>query len=148
MESYAREPEDHYTATVAADFAAFVVAVLFLQQVVTSSASLKELATSSSIPVNYLLSLIVLFGFIVADRCVYSLGSHLGKAILHVTHVIVVLTYCLWLTWSPFVGSTLGRALKIKVFLFFKCISFWLAARQLKTGYPTRASYRHNVGRQ
>lgn len=146
VEAYAREPEDHYTATVAADFAAFVIAVLYLQEVVASASSLQEIATTSSIPVHYLVALIVLFGFIVADRCVYSLGWHLGKAVLHVTHVVVVISYCLATVWSPFIAKS--TRLAIQAFLFFKCISFWLASRQLKTGYPTRASYRHNVGRQ
>lgn len=85
VESYARESEDHYAATVAADFVAFVIAVACLQQVVTSATSFSDITQSSSIPVHYLIALIILFGFIVADRCVYSLGSHLGKAVLHGT---------------------------------------------------------------
>lgn len=48
-----------------------------------------EITNEHVVPLGYLLTLILLFMLIVLDRVVYTLGSPLGKALLHVRQGII-----------------------------------------------------------
>ena len=53
--------------------------LLCLQSIVNSARSLQDISDERVVPLDYLLSLIVLFMFLVLDRVFYTLGSPLGK---------------------------------------------------------------------
>ena len=53
--------------------------MLCLQSIVNSARSLQDISDERVVPLDYLLSLIVLFMFLVLDRVFYTLGSPLGK---------------------------------------------------------------------
>lgn len=61
------------------------------------------------IPLDYLLSLMLLFSFLVADRLAYTLGSPLFKALLHLGEMALWLWYSLTLFWAPLTSTGARR---------------------------------------
>lgn len=74
-----------YAATAFVDFLSFVYVALFYNHVEAETQSLSEITYEHVVPFKYLVTLIVLFMLIVLDRLFYTLGSPLGKALLHST---------------------------------------------------------------
>ncbi|KAL6770350.1 hypothetical protein ACKKBG_A34605 [Auxenochlorella protothecoides x Auxenochlorella symbiontica] len=144
-EHHSRQSRDWYAITAAIDFVAFIYVALFYNKVVASARSLSEITNEHVVPLGYLVTLITLFMLIVLDRLFYTVGSPLGKAMLHCTQMAVFFSYCLSLFWSP---ATSGRAhAHLRTLVALKCISFAMSALQLRTGYPPPASYRNGMGR-
>jgi hypothetical protein len=163
-------PRDLYALTALLDSMAFVYVALFYQVVMRSARSLADITDERQLPLDYLTALLVMFGCSVADRLVYSLGSHPGKAALLLAQVAVLLPAAAQLYWgraavvgaglSPRAGdggtsaaaaaaaaaataAALGRSPRahLRAFLLIKCCSWVASAAQLASGYPPRASF-------
>lgn len=145
VEWHSRPAQDFYAATAAVDFITFLYVVVFYQSIVNSARSLQDISDERVVPLDYLLSLIVLFMFLVLDRVFYTLGSPLGKALLLWSQMAVFYIYVLKLFWSPTTSSTARTHLRVAMLL--KSCAFVLYALQLRHTYPPRASYRGGRGR-
>lgn len=146
VEHHAHVEADWYMLTVTADFLAFVYAALFYQTVLQSARSLADLTVQQVIPANYLLTLMALFLAIVLDRVCYTIGHHLGKAVLLTVQLVAVLWYAMALFWSPGQTSNAAR-MHLRIFTALKSLSFVFSALQLRSGYPPPASYQGGRGR-
>lgn len=87
VEHHATRAQDWYAATVLLDFISFVYIALFFNKVAVKTQSLSEITYEHVVPFKYLVTLIALFMLIILDRLVYTLGTPLGKALLHCTCV-------------------------------------------------------------
>lgn len=112
------------------------------QVVMSSARSLADLTDEKQLPWDYLTALLLLFVITVVDRVVYSLGSHLGKALLLLGQLTLIIPLCMSLFWSPVAASSSSRARQhIRVFLVLKAASWVSSALQLRSGFPPRASF-------
>ncbi|KAK9824077.1 hypothetical protein WJX72_007565 [[Myrmecia] bisecta] len=145
VEWHSRPEQDWYAATLAVDTLAFLYVVLFYQSVVNSARTLADITDERVVPVDFLAVLIILFLFMVLDRLVYTLGNHLGKALLLVGQMALFYWYCMELFWSPSTSS--GARMHLRILMALKSLSFAFSALQLRTGYPPPASYRGGYGR-
>ncbi|KAA6417866.1 MAG: hypothetical protein FRX49_12164, partial [Trebouxia sp. A1-2] len=145
VESHWRTETDYYAATVALDFLSFAFVALFYQSVMSSAQSLSDITDERVVPVDYLGVLILLFLFMVLDRLFYTLGLHLGKALLLWAQMALFYYYTFSLFWSPFSSSSARNQLRL--LMLMKTASFALSALQLRSGYPPRASFRGAGGR-
>lgn len=82
----------------------------------------------------------------VLDRLFYTLGLHVGKAVLLWVQMALFYYYTFSLFWSPSTSSKSRNQLRFLMLL--KTASFALSALQLRSGYPPRASFRGAGGRQ
>jgi hypothetical protein len=62
------------------------------------------------------------------------------QAVLLVSQMVLFYWYCLTLFWSVHTGDTAKTHLR--VILLLKSITFAFSALQLRSGYPSPASYR------
>lgn len=108
-----------------------------------------EITSQHVVPLGYLITLMVLFGFVVADRVVYTLGSPAGKAFLHLAEMGLLFAYCSTLVWAPSSGTgfDIPTGALLACFLALKAGSFALSSLQLRSGYPPPASYANGMGR-
>lgn len=154
-EAHSRRALDFYAAGAAFDMLAFVFAAMWFNLISKAAGSLTEITSEHVVPLGYLLTLIVLFLFLVTDRTIYVVGSQTGKACLHVVQVAVWMWYCSLLVWGPTSPATglpelmlSGPPERLRLLLLVKCASFSLGALQLRSGYPPPASYSDGFGRQ
>ena len=171
VEPHGRQARDFYAVTAVLDILGFMLVALYYNKVMHGAGSLSEITSLHVVPLGYLITLIILFMFVVLDRVVYSLGSCLGKGVLHVVQMIVFFWYCSSLVWndpfssSSYSGHAHGTATTsdgsgdnrgstttkshdlLRILLFIKLLSFALSALQLRTGYPPPASYANGMGR-
>jgi hypothetical protein len=84
-EPHGAAPRDWYALGAALDLLAFVWVALFWGQVTAGNTrSLAEITNEGgAVPLGYLVALGVLFALLVLDRVAYTVGSALGKALLH-----------------------------------------------------------------
>lgn len=80
---HGRQARDFYAATAALDILAFLFVAVYYNRVVSGAGSLSEITSQHVVPLGYLIILMTLFMFVVLDRVVYTLGSAVGKAALH-----------------------------------------------------------------
>lgn len=144
VESHSRGARDYYAATATLDLLALLYVAVFYNRVVSAAGSISEITSQHAVPIGFLLTLMILFGFVVLDRVVYSLGSTAGKFVLHLIEMALLFSYCSFLAWSPRGPS---QSWLIAVFLAIKAASFALSALQLRSGYPPPASYVNGMGR-
>lgn len=132
---------------------------------IASAKTLQDISDDRVVPIDFLAALLLLFFFMVLDRLFYTLGLHFGKvccaavhpgdaafggvwevtslhtqALLLVTQMAVLYWYCMSLFWSPRTSATAKTHLRC--ILLLKSLSFAFSALQLRSGYPSPASYR------
>ena len=169
-EYHSRQSQDWYALTVLFDMVAFIFVALSYNKMVRSPGSIQEITSQHVVPLGYLVTLLILFVFLVLDRLIYTIGSQAGKAVLHLLYDICVgllgdilftqtvlhirdcrqimihFWYSEALVWSMGNSSTV-HLMYLRVFLLLKCASFALSALQLRSGYPPPASYSNGMGR-
>ena len=140
-----REERDYYVLIFAADVAAFLFAVLFYQQMVSSRS--KSLTNSFSLesvfPADFIYAIIVLFLLIIIDRAIYVLGSNLYKVLYHFATLAFFLSYLMCQYWS--VGVRMTRTsewkhLALEIFFCIKSLGLAFSSRQLRTGFPANTA--------
>lgn len=145
VEAHSRSARDYYAATATLDLLALLYVAFFYNQVVSAAGSISEITSQHAVPIGFLLTLMILFGFVVLDRVAYTLGSAAGKFALHMVEMALLLSYCSFLAWSPSRGAP--HSWLLSGFLAIKCASFALSALQIRSGYPPPASYVNGMGR-
>jgi hypothetical protein len=105
----------------------------------SSARSLADLTDEKSLPWDYLTALLLLFVIQVVDRLVYSLGSHLGKALLLLGQLLLFVPLSMSLFWSPVASASTRQ--HVRVFMLLKSASWVSSALQLRSGFPPRASF-------
>lgn len=105
----------------------------------SSARSLADLTDEKSLPWDYLTALLLLFVIQVVDRLVYSLGSHLGKALLLLGQLLLFVPLSMSLFWSPVASASTRQ--HVRVFMLLKAASWVSSALQLRSGFPPRASF-------
>ncbi|CAL8464921.1 g4456 [Coccomyxa elongata] len=145
VEWHGRIEQDWYAATALVDLLSFIYVAIFYQAVVTSARTLADITDERVVPVDYLGVLMLLFLLLVLDRLFYTLGLHLGKAVLFWTQMALFYWYTMVLFWSPATSTT--AKLHLRILMAIKSLSFTFSALQLRNGYPPPASYRGGRGR-
>ena len=110
-ETHGRQSLDFYAATAVLDFIALSFVAVYYNRVVHGAGSISEITSQHVVPLGYLVTLMVLFMFVVMDRVVYTLGSAAGKAALHVMYVYSFLSKLFFIET--------GRASLNKFILFY-----------------------------
>jgi hypothetical protein len=142
VEHFSRPQQDYYSITALLDFVSFLYLALFYQVVMSSARSLADITDEKQLPWDYLTALLLLFVIMVVDRLVYSLGSHLGKALLLLGQLVLFIPFCMSLFWSPVASVSSSRTRQhISAFLVLKAASWVSSALQLRSGFPPRASF-------
>lgn len=169
-EHHSRQSQDWYALTVLFDMIAFIFVALSYNKMVRSPGSIQEITSQHVVPLGYLVTLLILFVFLVLDRLIYTIGSQAGKAVLHLMYdtlcrslkdilcakpdlhirdcrqIMIHFWYSEALVWSMGNSSTV-HLMYLRMFLLLKCTSFALSALQLRSGYPPPASYSNGMGR-
>jgi Zn-dependent protease with chaperone function len=116
---------------------------VLLQVVMSSARTLADLTDEKQLPWDYLSAMLLLFVITVIDRLVYSLGSHLGKALLLLAQLLLFIPACMSLFWSPIASSSSSGSARmhLRVFIVLKACSWVTTALQLRSGFPPRASF-------
>ena len=155
VEAHSRQGRDFYAIIAAFDMLAIFLSALWFNSISKAAGSLTDITSEHVVPLGYLLTLIVLFLFLVLDRTVYVFGSQAGKAALHGFQLIIWMWYCSLLVWGPTSPATgvpelmmTGPPERLRLLLLVKSFSFSFNALQLRCGYPPPASYSDGFGRQ
>lgn len=144
VETHSRTPPDYYTLIVFLDFLSFLYVAIFYQ-VIKSSLTLSDIADQRVLPVDYLGYLLVMFGLMIMERVVYSVGSAPGKAVLYLAQLLLVMPRIMGLFWSP--GARPATHLHLRLFSVLRLLSLSFSALQLRAGFPPSSSYMEGRGR-
>lgn len=87
IENHSRNSQDWYALSTSLDMMCFVFVALYYNKMVKASGSIQEITTQHVVPLQYLVTLIILFAFMVLGRVVYTSGSQAGKATIHYLYV-------------------------------------------------------------
>nr|XP_054748646.1 piezo-type mechanosensitive ion channel component 2-like [Lytechinus pictus] len=130
---------DVYVFIFGIQFICFLIIALFSSAFGEEKATsdVAQLISSNTIPISFLLLLLIMFIIIVIDRAIYLCKNVKAKFIYL---VVLVIAIHLWLFFilpsynnKPFVDNNPAQ-----VWYFFICIYFGLSAYQITSGYPTR----------
>ncbi|XP_041455408.1 piezo-type mechanosensitive ion channel component 1-like isoform X4 [Lytechinus variegatus] len=130
---------DVYVFIFGIQFICFLIIALFSSAFGEERATsdVAQLISSNTIPISFLLLLLIMFIIIVIDRAIYLCKNVKAKFIYL---VVLVIAIHLWLFFilpsynnKPFVDNNPAQ-----VWYFFICIYFGLSAYQITSGYPTR----------
>ena len=127
---------DLYVATVFMDLFAYIFVLCLYQAAVSSNKSLSESLNESIFPADYIVTILGLFLFLVADRAVYVIASNRARAILHYISVPAYFAGGMLMYWQRAPDHPSYTC----IFMFVKCISLGLQSWQLQTGYPKSTS--------
>ncbi|XP_071494350.1 piezo-type mechanosensitive ion channel component 2-like isoform X1 [Diadema antillarum] len=101
------------------------------------SSDVAQLISSNTIPISFLILLLVMFVLIIIDRAIYLCKDVRAKFVYLVTLVIAL---HIWLFFAlPYYNNRLFVDNNpAQAWYFFLCIYFGLSAYQITSGYPTR----------
>jgi len=125
--------------------------LLFFASTFTGAAGkLTDYITQSYLPASYVMVLLVQFLVILADRIIYLCRSVMWKLIMQYSTLILYNVMMLWVFPSEMQvsldkdnwGSIFSMTGPLRVLFLFKCVYWWISARQIRDGYPMVAGER------
>ncbi|XP_067928761.1 piezo-type mechanosensitive ion channel component 1-like [Watersipora subatra] len=128
---------DYYAPMFLCDFVNFIISIFCYNSFGSNAgASVTDYLSSNTIPIDFLVLLLVQFLFIVIDRALYLQKAVFGKLIYTVCLIVLVHVYVGFilpaLNGIPFNQNTV-----VQIFYFIKCLYFGFSAWQIKSGYPS-----------
>ncbi|QDZ17963.1 Piezo-type mechanosensitive ion channel protein [Chloropicon primus] len=130
------EKPDLYVYTVLMDLFAYIFVLCLYQVAVSSNKSLSESLNESIFPADYIVTMLGLFLFLVADRAVYVIASNRARTLLHYVSVPAYFAGGMLMYWQRAPEHPSYTC----IFMFVKCFSLALQSWQLQAGYPKSTS--------
>lgn len=142
--------KDYYTATFFLDFLCFLALAALYPAAVIDRRALRgdSWVSASSIPRDYLLTLIVAFTSLVVDRVIWSVGSGFAKWLFHVLTVLLYAAYSMKLFWEgPRLEAGPAHLLDadktvdsriLRAFVLLRLAASALAGLQTRHGQPAK----------
>lgn len=130
------EKPDLYVYSALMDIFAYIFVLCLYQVAVSSNKSLSESLNESIFPADYIVTMLGLFLFLVADRAVYILASNRLRTMLHYVSIPAYFSGGMMMYWQRAPDHPSYTC----IFMFVKCISLVLQSWQLQSGYPKSTS--------